>query len=367
MIPLFKVFMSDNLSITDEVLRSGMLTQGPMVDRFEEQLRNTWQRKEVVTVNSCTSAIHLAFDLIKRFNSKVGRNFVVSPLTCAAGIFPGVANGFKPVWCDIGIDFNINLTKATDLLNSETQILTFVHWAGNPVNYDHLQNIKEWYEKKYRKVLYIIEDCAHGWNSTWNDEPISRIMPDNFKCYSFQAIKHLTTGDGGALLCGEQFYKMARNIRWFGLDRDNKQDFRSCQDIKEWGYKFHMNDIAASIGLQNLPYIDENVRIANDNANYYKYKLNGCQYIDFRANPATWLFTILVENREKFIEYMNRNSISVSPVHTRVDSNSSMQRYGSLSGFIDDVNNSMVSIPVGWWVSQEDREYIVDTINKFTV
>src|SRR5205807_5156441 len=135
-------------------------------------------------------------------------------------------------------------------------------------------------------------------------------VQDNFACFSFQAIKALTTSDGGLLITpSEALCREARLARWFGLDRDNKLDFRSSQDIADWGYKFHMNDVAASIGLANYPHVRGLVARNKENAHSYYHELRdvpGLTLPERREgfDSSYWLFTILVQNRPAFVRAM---------------------------------------------------------------
>ena len=372
-IPLFKVAMSPRAtSQVINTLKSGYVAQGPKVDKFESMLKDYWFNPNVVTTNSCTSALHLAFHLIKSNASNLlGNTVLACPLTCAAGIFPILANGFDIRWADVDKTLNIDLDDVWTKLDKDTQILTFVHWGGMPINFDKLAQIKVDYEKKFGRTLFIVEDCAHAINSQWDTVPISKLMTNNFKCYSFQAIKHLTTGDGGALICPPFYYKQARLLRWFGLDRDNKQDFRSCQDIKQWGFKFHMNDIAACLGISNMVDLNNYIKLAELNAGHYDANFCKTPQIelperDFKALSSWWLYTILVKDRLKFIRYMNAKGIQCSPVHNRNDTHSCMKSYAKpVSGYIDYVNEHMISIPVGYWVTENERDFIVRKTNNY--
>lgn len=372
MIPLFKVFNHpDSSTLVNQVLESGYLAQGPMNDRFEKQLAEYLGDDRICTVNSCTSAIHLAIDLIKRFG-EVGEDCqaICSPLTCAAGIWPFMAQNIPIVWCDVNHNVNIDLRKAKELLTEKTQILSFVNWGGKPVNYTDVINLQTFYKNTYNKPLYIVEDCAHAFGAEWHGNKLGTVLNDCFACYSFQAIKSLTTGDGGLLIPPRDFLSKARKLRWFGLDRDNKMDFRSCQDIPDWGYKFHMNDVASAIGIANLPHIDKNLEKHRDIAKKYRSQINNrVKVINPEADYGSswWLYTLLVNNKDKFIEHMNSRGIQANPVHTRVDKNGAAA--GSYSPnsltYIDVVENHMVCIPIGWWLTDEDTTKIVEAVNEY--
>ena len=372
MIRLFKPFVSNNAGeFVGNTLFSGQLAEGPNVKMFEWELMDLWWRDDVVTTNSCTSALHLAFDIIRRSDPNIGPGIIASPITCAANVMPAIANGFHAIrWADVGADFNIDFNSVKKLMSADTQVLTFVHWAGTPVNFDLLYETIKWYKKTFKKPLYVVEDCAHCYNPTWREKRISTLMrTTNFKCYSFQAIKHLTTGDGGCLVCPSKYTQIARQRRWFGLDRDKNVTFRSYQDIPEWGYKFHMNDISAAIGLANIGFVQGNVDKAIENTHYYHQEINPDKFMravgDINAGSSYWLYSGLVGNRDHFVEYMTENNIEVSRVHSRIDTKTCMKGWPPAEGFIDLVDDMLVNIPVGWWITKDQREHIVRTINNY--
>ena len=119
----------------------------------------------------------------------------------------------------------------------------------------------------------IIQDAAHSIGTTYKGKQLAEFS--DYVMYSFQAIKHLTTGDGGLLFCpNEEFYEKAKLLRWYGIDRENNsKDFRCEADVEEWGFKFHMNDVNASIGMANLKDIDKIIDRHKDNGRYYNENL----------------------------------------------------------------------------------------------
>jgi dTDP-4-amino-4,6-dideoxygalactose transaminase len=144
----------------------------------------------------------------------------------------------------------------------------------------------------------IIEDCAHCFGSVYKDQYIGDTKWSRFAMFSFQAIKHLTTVDGGAL-CVENYddYKRAKLLRWFGIDRESERtDFRCEEDIKEWGYKYHMNDVCATIGLHNISLAQENVKKTTDNARFYETSLIPFDGIEMREMINILVLVNLKEN-----------------------------------------------------------------------
>ena len=278
-------------------------------------------------------------------------------------------NNVNLKWVDVdSSNCNMNLDDLEKKLNENTKAVMIVHWGGYPVDLDRLKTIQKNFEKKYGFKFVIIEDSAHAFGSKYKNKLIG--SHGNIATFSFQAIKHLTSGDGGMLITPHQkMYKRARLLRWYGIDRDdNRKDFRCENDIPEWGYKFHMNDINAAIGLANLKEVQANVVDKNiDNAWYYTRemcagKVNGVTLLDETPGCSFWLYTMMVENQQDFMRMMQEKGIMVSRVHERNDKHSCVAEFKSSLPNLDKAVQNMICIPNGWWVTKEQREYIIDCI-----
>jgi dTDP-4-amino-4,6-dideoxygalactose transaminase len=241
-----------------------------------------------------------------------------------------------------------------------------VHWGGAAADVKKIKSLTG---------LDIIEDCAHAFGSYYElpatkDESTLVGNSGNYCCFSFQAIKHLTTGDGGMLILpGEYEYKKAKLLRWYGIDREgDRKDFRCEAPINDWGYKFHMNDINAAIGIENLKIFGDNVRRHQNNAGFYDWWLNECEpkinTLAFDSGSSYWIFSILVEDRDNFQRAMKDRGVMTSQVHERNDLHPCVKQFKTELPNIDKVIGKLSSLPVGWWVTDEDREYIVKQIKK---
>jgi dTDP-4-amino-4,6-dideoxygalactose transaminase len=189
--------------------------------------------------------------------------------------------------------------------------------------------------------------------------------------YSLQAIKHITSVDGGILsLPHQDLYDRAKLLRWYGIDRNsNRKDFRCEADILEWGFKFHMNDVCATIGMENLKHVNKIVGKHKSNAKYYDDNLNGIPGLQLLKRhddreSAFWIYSMLVEDRDNFYTWMRECEIVSSQVHERNDKHTCVKEYKSPLPTLDKTIGKVVSIPVGWWVTDEQREYIVSCIKK---
>jgi dTDP-4-amino-4,6-dideoxygalactose transaminase len=234
-----------------------------------------------------------------------------------------------------------------------------VDYAGIPVDICRFQEI----QKKYG--IPIIEDAAHAFGASYNGQKIGNHF--KYTVFSFQAIKHLTTIDGG-LVCIEddEEYEKAKLIRWFGI---SKSSTRKENDIRVQGYKYHMNNVNATIGLVQL----ENIRGVIDtyisNGRYYDEALRNIGGVELmkyypKSQPSYWLYTMKVKNKDTFMEMMAQNGIMASDLHKRNDSHSIFKNSKVTLPNVDHFEKEWVHIPCGWWVTQEDREYIVNTIKK---
>jgi dTDP-4-amino-4,6-dideoxygalactose transaminase len=353
-IKLFKVFMPDVIEPLRETLFSGYIGEGERVKEFERDLSPWFGSENILTVNSCTSAIQLALRLA---GVKAGDEVISTPMTCTATNMPILALGGKIVWADINPwTGNIDPKDVAKKITEKTKAIVCVHWGGYPCDLDKLNEIAGQYGIK------VIEDAAHAFGSQYHGRPIG--SHSAFTCFSFQAIKTITTVDGGALVCkSKDDYERGKLLRWYGIDRNATTELRSDADIKEYGYKFHMNDVAATIGLEQLKYVSDNLKKTRRNALRYEqfFLLNQCGLLHSADRESSyWLYTIRVKNRDKFIKKMKDFGIATSRVLARNDLHTCFKDSRTSLPGLDEFDSEQVSIPVGWWVDEID--YIAEKV-----
>lgn len=361
MIPLFKPFMSDKCVFDlNNIFSQGCLTEGEYSDKFEKAFSDYIGNKNVSLTNSGTSALHLAGVLS---DIQSGDEVITTAMTCMATNEPFFNMGAKLVFADIDITTgNICPKSVRSKVTDKTKAIVVVHWAGQPVDLDQIHSIAKEFNLK------VIEDAAHALGSEYNGVKIGN--HSDFVCFSFQAIKHLTCGDGGAIACKKKSdADRARKIRWFGLDRKYKGLSRWSQDIAESGYKYHMNNINASIGLNNLKEIDFIINSHIANRESYDNNINNPKVTKMRkplnSVSSSWIYSMLIDDRERFINYMAKNKISCDRVHVR---NDFYTVFGGIKKELSNLNifdKTLVNIPVGWWLSKDDVSYIINTVNRY--
>ena len=384
MISLFKVFMSEDvIKPLNDVIMSGFITQGPKVEEFEKELTKFIGNPYILTLNSATAGLTLALRLLKNNDDENNwpgfdeqEDIVLTPaLTCFATTAAILANNVKIKWLDVDLETsNIDLTDLKNKLSEKTKVIYVVHWGGTPVDLNSLKELQEYSLQKFGFKPMIVEDCAHSFGAEYNNKKIGN--NENICVFSLQAIKHLTTGDGGVItLPNQRLYERCKLLRWYGIDRDKRnykgKDFRLENDITEYGYKFHMNDINATLGLYNLPHMNSILEKNRSNASYFDEHLKNVEGIKLMANnqkcnSAYWLYSLRVLNGKKFqfMEKMKEAGIMTSQVHNRNDINSCVEDFVEILPNLDIMEKELVCIPVGWWLTQENLEHIVKTIHS---
>lgn len=364
LIPLFKVAM--NKEIDERLIKtihSGWIGEGPAVKEFESLLKKKIKNKNCVALSAGTHGISLALAME---GVGVGDEVISTPLSCFATNAPILATGANIVWADIDPDtLNISPESIASKVTNKTKAIIVVHWGGIPCNMKEIHHIASRYN------VPIIEDAAHAFGSFYDGHPIGRCDYSKYCMMSFQAIKSLTTIDGGALfLSSESDCERARLLRWYGINRESKSINMRCEnDILESGFKYHMNDVCATVGISNFNLAFENINKAIENAEYYTKALSGVLGIKLlkkrvEDKSSRWLFTILVDDLPGFTMKMGENNIVVSQVHARNDKHSCVKKFRTDLPNLESIVHKHISIPVGWWVSSADAEFIVDVIRK---
>lgn len=358
MIPLLLPTLSNQqiLKTVESVLESKFIAEGEVAAEFEYQLSRFLER-DVAVMNSCTSAMTIAAKMI---GIEAGDEVISTPMTCIATNSPFALAGATIRWADIDPDTgNIDSRSVRKLITEKTKCVVCVWWAGQPpADFNELRDLC------YERRLPLVIDAAHAIDSKFDDVPVARC--GDYVCFSFQAVKHLTSGDGGALACAD--IDRARRLRWFGVDR--KLPGRFEQDIAEAGFKFHMNDIAAAVGLAMFPRLPEILQAHREATRTYDEKIVNPRIRKLsrssRADSSCWVYSMRVANRERFERFLNHSGIQTGRLHVRNDNYSCFAKFKreQLPG-VDVFDRELIHIPAGPHVSAADRKRIIDVTNAF--
>lgn len=323
-IPLFHPYVSPRaISAVVKVLRSKHIGQGALIPEFEQKFSKKFKTKYAVATSSCTAALHLAYILagVKQGDEVVGPLF-----TCSATWHPVLQQKAIPVFVDIKDDFTLDPDDLERKITPKTKAIVVMHYAGCLCDMDRITRIAK------KHGLPVIEDAAQALGAKYKGK-FAGTMGD-YGCFSFQAIKYMTTVDGGMLVCkNKEDYEKAKRIRWFGIDRDlkikkNWQQFKNWErremtyDVWEVGYKYHMNNFNAAMGIVHMEELDKIITRQKKLAHLYTGLLKNIKGIEFlpqKSGDTNWLMTVLVDRRDDFAKKLKESGIETNTVHIRSD------------------------------------------------
>lgn len=362
-IPLFYPYIGKKVfPAIEETLKTKWIGQGPKVDEFERAFCEKQKEKFCVAVNSGTAALHLAYILA----GVRGEDDIVGPvLTCSASYHPALQQGARVQFADILPDtLCIDPEDIEKRITKKTKAIVVVHIGGYPCEMDKIMEMA----KKHN--LKVIEDSAQYMGK--------RVYPEgDYRCYSLQAIKFITTGDGG-LLCmnNEPDYRRAKRLRWFDIDRKSKikhdwQPYKDWEmrvmtmDQEEVGYKYHMNDIAASMGLAQLEDLDMVLAKRRRLVGIYREELGNVPNLKLlkpHLNETYWLFHILSVKRTEIAEALKENGVETNMAHLRCDI---YKVFGGKRLDLPNMNkieSQYLCLPLHYRLTEDDVKFICEVI-----
>ena len=364
-VPLFYPHIPKNSAKSlQKVLKGRWIGQGPLVDKFESVFSKKFTNNlPCVAVGSGTDALHLAYLLagIKKDDE------VICPVfTCTATNIPLLYIGAKIKFADIDPKtFNISIDHVKKLVSKKTKAIVFVNYGGLPCDLTELNKIA----KKYK--IKLIQDAAQSLGNFYKNKPITQYS--DFTIFSFQAIKHISSGDGG-LLCfkDKKILKKAYRMRWFGIDRLKKQGGTWENDIKEIGYKYQMTDLGAAILLDALKEFSKIKKHRKKIFSIYEKNLKNNKKVKVvtsvgKFTHSNWLFTILVDKKDLLQKKLRQSNIETNQVHFRNDRYSIFKKFVKNKKFpnMDSVEKKYLVLPVHTKMSFSDANYVVKKVNLF--
>lgn len=350
MIPLFKIPMDaqdakDSSLDISGVLSSGYVGEGPVSARFEAEF-SRYVGGRCAVVSSGTAALHLALVLC---GVKPGDEVISTPMTCTATNAAIYHTGARIVWADVNPKNGLmDPADAARRVTSKTSAIVAVSLWGALPDYLPLS----------RLGIPLIADSAHG--------PYYVPSGPDIVCWSFQAIKTLTTIDGGALYVRDQVaLERAKRLRWFGFDRSLSADFRCSQEIEDIGYKYQLNDVLATVGSRSLSGLDDRRRRAHENARYYDREIDhGIERSAHGSHDDFWVYVILVDERERFQMQLEGRGVASSLVHRRNDTLPCFRDSARSLPGVDRYASRHLAIPVGHWLSMSERAHVAKSVNE---
>lgn len=252
MIPVQRPYLGEaELEAVRRVFDSRWLGMGSITKEFENRLCEFLGVKHVIAVNTGTSALHVALEALELEN---GDEVIVPSLTFVASIQAIVQAGAKPVFCDVDAStLNMDLDDALGRVTPRTRVIMPVHYGGSVCDMDPLMAFAQ------ERGIWVVEDAAHAFGSTYKRRRVGTL--GDVTCFSFDPIKNITCGEGGAIATNEDTIA-ARIVprRILGIDNDTWSRYRNERnwfyEVTTVGYRYHMPNINAAIGLEQLRRVD---------------------------------------------------------------------------------------------------------------
>lgn len=344
---------SEELSAIEEVLKSGMLAQGKVVESFEQHFAEYIGTNHAIATSSGTTAIHIAL-LSAGIGS--GDEVITTPFTFYASITPILFCSAKPVFVDVDPrTFNIDPERLEAAITEKTKALLIVDLYGQPVDRAPIMELAE------KHGLILIEDSCQAHGAEYKGTKVGNFGVAG--CFSFYPTKNMTTGEGGMLVTNDdEIAEQARLLRNHG--QKNRYEYVMV------GYNFRMTDIEAAIGVEQLKKLDKNNEIRIKNAAYFTENLAEVvevPYVMPEVKHVYHQYTIKTQFRDELQAHLREQNIGSiiyypQPLHLF----ETLQEFSNANLInSEEVAQQVLSLPVHPAVSREDLERIVKAVKSY--
>ncbi|MGB2754337.1 MAG: DegT/DnrJ/EryC1/StrS family aminotransferase [Phycisphaerae bacterium] len=367
-IPVFRPsYGEEEFEAVRAVMVSGWVGLGPKTAEFEKKFAEYLGVKHAVALNSGTAALHLAMIVAE----VEGREVITTPLTFVSTNHAILYAGGTPVFADIEeASGNVDPESVAKLVTKKTRAIVCVHYGGRPCKMEPLLEIAK------KHGLILIEDTAHGCGGEWRGRKLGAI--GDLGCFSFHAVKNLATGEGGMLVTNDDgIDRRLRRLRWCGITKDTwsreaKADtqYSWYYDVVELGYKCHLNDIPAAIGLVQLARLDEMNAQRAAWARRYDEALADLDWIrrpvaEPDTKPAWHNYAVQTDHRDGLNAYLAERDISTG-VHYIPNNHYAMyKKCRGETPVCERMWKRLLTLPLYPDLTEEDFGRIVEAIRAF--
>lgn len=353
-------------SALNRVISNSYLGMGPEVESFEKELQNyLGTSKKITAVSSGTAALHLA---LQACDINSNHEVLVPSITYVASFQAISATGAMPVACDIDINTGfIDILDAEKRLTSKTRAIMPVHYASNAGQMNQIYNFAK------KNNLRVIEDAAHSFGSFLNNNMVG--YKGDIICFSFDGIKNITCGEGGAILTGDKkVFSKLRDIRLLGVKGDSVRRYSKSRswkfDVEEQGWRYHLSDLFAAIGREQLKKIDFFKSKRKKIVDFYICKLqkiDGIKLLKINYdNNHQHIFPlrILNDKRDKLKKFLEEKSIQTG-IHYQP--NHLLSRYKTRYRLKNSeiFGKEILSLPLHPELTKKDINHVIHSIKFF--
>ncbi len=358
-------------NIKDAFTRS-WIGLGPKVNEFEEKWAEFIGCEVAIGLNSATAALHLA---LASFQFPEGKKVLVPALTFASTATAILYNRLIPVFVDSDlITLGISLEDLELKYDKDCVAVMPVHYCGHPVPMDKLM---PW---AHEKGLKVIEDCAHTAGGIYEGKTLGTW--GDIGCFSFEEKKLMTTGDGGMICSNDpELLKDVKAMRWVGIDKDNwktAQAYTSAnKDAMHWfyelnvlGWKYNMNDLAASVGLAQLEKLPKMNARRSEIIRKYLDGIKDTEEIQplLPYEPEKYvyqMFGIRAENRDELIINLKSKGIATGCHYTPLSMQPLFKSYANKCDYIEKEHNKFITLPLHTDLTNKEVDFIIEVLKNW--
>ena len=348
------------------VLDKEYLGMGEEVGVFEKDLTKLFSR-DTVCVSSGTAAVQLA---IQACDIGFGDEVLVPSMTYVATFQAIKATGAEPIACDINEETClIDLKDALSKISKKTKAIIPVHYTGGVGNLDELYS----FASKYK--LRVIEDAAHAFGTKYQNNLIGSI--GDVVCFSFDGIKNITSGEGGCVVTNDsKVIDNIKNSRLLGVEKDSDKRYNNSRswnfNVSRQGWRYHMSNIMAAIGIQQLKKFNKFANRRKEIASAYDKLLSSNQNIIFLnrdyKNVVPHIYVVRIKDlndRDGLREAMFKEGVEIGVHYTP---NHFLNYFKSDNKIklpvTEKVYKEIISLPIHPDVTNDDIEYVISTLDK---
>lgn len=360
----------EEIDAVTEVMRSGWLGLGPKTELFEQEFAKFVGSRFAVALNSGTAALHLAMDIL---GIGPGDEVIVPSITFISTVHAVSYVGATPVFAEIDKQtMNISPADIERKITDKTKAIIVVHMGGHPCDMDAI------HELAHSNGIKVVEDAAHACGAEYKGRRIGSVS--DITCFSFHAVKNLTTGEGGAITCNTEWMnRKLREKRWVGISRDtwirssNEKVYAWQYFVDKVGYKYHMNDMQAAIGLVQLGKLDQLNGRRREIAERYRAELKDLDWIELpQEQPDTrssWhLFQIKFNEehlRDRMIVHLQEHNIATGVHYYPCHLHPAYLHLKAIVPLSSEIWKRILTLPIHPNVTEEDQERIINRIKEF--
>lgn len=366
MIPVSRPSLGkEELSAVEKVFASGWLGLGSVVFDFENMLKDYLPAKNVIAVNTGTTALHITLDA---YGIGKGDEVIVPSMTFAASIQAITQTGAIPVFCEVNEDdLNVNIDDIRKRVTSRTKAILPVHYCGKPVDMDSLLEIGK------KKNIRIVEDAAHAIGSFYKGKKIGSF--GDAACFSFDPIKNVTCGEGGAVvLSDDEIAEKIRRKRILGIDKDTWHRYRNERswfyEVVEQGYRYHMSNINAAIGIEQMKKLDGFIKRKREITVRFDKEFSSVKGLKVltndHENAAQFCYIVRVPGkRDKLMEFLKTKNVGSGVHYIPNHIQPFFKKFAVKLPVTEKLGEEIITLPLYYDMGDNDVELVIESVKEF--